>query len=202
MVCMPTFDSVIKSKTAESLGNALERLHEGRFYDDVVTHRYPRGYDIARARNFMVRWALEDNADYLLMVDSDMVIPQDAIYNLLEDDVDVALGYYARGTSDDGETAFTKMGGSAPYNVRDFKAMRESGQHLVQVNRAGMGFALIETSVFGRIQKPWFYYEDHADGSGLSEDYWFCRQCQNAGIRVYVDTRVGCGHIKDRVLEA
>ena len=205
LICVPTFDGSIKSKTAESLGNAVEYLHERRFFNDEVVYRYPRGYDVARARNFMVRWAIEEKADYVFMVDSDMVLPSDSLLNLIEDDVDVALGYAVRGTSDDGRTAIVKYGAadnSNTYTTGDFKALRDSGTNLVQVKYGGMACALIEMSVFGRIRKPWFYYQDNPDGSALSEDYWFCRQCSNARVKVHVDTRVGCGHIKERVLEA
>lgn len=203
IVCVPSFDGSVKGKTAESLGNAVEFLSERRFYE--VGYRFPRGYDIARARNFMARWALEDDADYLLMVDSDMVLPKDAIFNLLDDDVDVALGFYVSGRSDEGRTTVVRLGAADnanTYTTADFRSLRESGKNLVEVKYGGMGCALVETSVFGRIKKPWFYYQDNPDGSGFSEDYWFCRQCTGAGIKVHVDTRVGCGHIKDRTLEA
>lgn len=204
LVCVPTFDGSIKSKTAESIGNAIGYWDDHEFCIEVV-HRYPGGYDVARARNFMARWAIEEKADYLLMVDSDMVLPEDAIYNLIHDDVDVALGFAVRGTSDDGRTAIVRYGAvdnSNTFTVEDFRMLRQMGTDLVEVKYGGMGCALVETSVFGRIKKPWFYYQDNPDGSGFSEDYWFCRQCTGAGIKVHVDTRVGCGHIKDRTLEA
>jgi hypothetical protein len=36
----------------------------------------------------------------------------------------------------------------------------------------------------------------------MSEDYSFCKKCWESGIGVLLDARVGCGHIKERVLEA
>ena len=207
LVCVPSFDGTVKSKTAESLGNAVEyaREHNWSLDNDGVVYRFPRGYDIARARNFMARWAIDEKADHLLMVDSDIVLPHDAIYNMLEDDVDVVLGFYVHGRSHDGRTTMVKYGAadnSNTYTIAEFEELRKSGKDIVEVKYGGMGCALVETSVFGRIQKPWFYYQDNPDGSGFSEDYWFCRQCTGARIKVHVDTRVGCGHIKDRTLEA
>lgn len=204
MVCIPTFDGSVKSRTAESVGNAIDHAEDAGLLDRVV-HRYPGGYDVARARNFMARWALEEKVDYLLMVDSDMVLPRDAISCLMRDDVDVALGFAVRGTSDAGDTAIVKSwshDNSDTFSTDDFRKLREDGTDVVEVRRGGMACALVKTRVFGRVKKPWFYYQENGDGSALSEDFWFCRQCQNAGVKVFVDARVGCGHIKERTLEA
>lgn len=204
MVGIPTFDGSVKSRTAESVGNAIDHAEDAGLLDKVV-HRYPGGYDVARARNFMARWALEEKVDYLLMVDSDMVLPRDAVANLIADGVDVALGFAVRGTSDSGSTAMVRVGShdnSNTLSTEDFRKMREDGTDIVEVKRGGMACALVRTRVFDHVKKPWFYYQDNQDGSALSEDYWFCRQCQNAGVKVFVDARVGCGHIKERVLEA
>lgn len=204
MVGIPTFDGAVKSKTAESVGNAIDHAEDAGLLDKVV-HRYPGGYDVARARNFMARWAIEEKVDYLLMVDSDMVLPADAVSLMIADGADVVLGFAVRGTSDTGSTAMVRRGSSDnsdTFSVEDFKMLRQMGTDVVEVKRGGMACALIKTSVFGRVKKPWFYYQENSDGSALSEDYWFCRQCQGAGVKVLVDTRVGCGHIKERVLEA
>ena len=199
MVSVPTFDGSIKSLTAESIGNALE--HEGCSILDRVVHRYVGGYDVARARNFMAQWALDEGVDYLLMVDSDMVLPKDAIANLLSHDVEICTGWAVKGSSDDGLTSVVKFG---PNSFNDCYYAREVAElgELAQVKGNGMACALISTDVFRRFKRPWFKFVDNANGSGLGEDYWFCMQCANIGVKVHVDTRVGCGHIHDRVLEA
>ena len=61
--------------------------------------------------------------------------------------------------------------------------------------------ALVRTGVFRRLPKPWFRFVEHPDGSALGEDYYFCQQCASIGEAVWVDPRVACGHIHDRVLE-
>lgn len=200
MVGVPSFDRRIKSKTAESLGNAIEHAESLGLLDRVV-HRYAGGYSVARARNFMAQWAIEEKVDYLLMVDSDMVPPVDGLSNLLSNDVEVCLGWAVRGTSDDGLTSVVKLGRSLSdcYYASEIGAMDGP---LLEVRACGMCFALISTEVLGRFPRPWFEYHDRRDGSGISEDFDFCMKCGNAGVKVWVDTRVGCGHIHDRVLEA
>ena len=190
----------MKGKCSESVGNAIDRAEERGLLDRVV-HRYPLGYGIARARNYMAQWAVEAGVSHLLMVDSDMILPPNAIGDLIERDVDVCLGFYVRGESDDGRTNIVKFGAdnSNCYYAHELAAM--DGE-LVRVKYGGMGCSLVNVDVFGRFPRPWFVYHDHADGSGFSEDYDFCRKCGRAGIPVWVDTRVACGHIHDRVLEA
>lgn len=199
MVCVPTFDRAIRSLCAESLGNAIEHADSLGLLEMVV-HRYQMGYDIARARNLMAQWALEEGVDKLLMVDSDMVLPKDALSRLLDNDVDVCLGWYVHGTSD-AETNMVKWGGRGYGDC--FTASELAGMSgRVRVRAGGLGCALVDTGVFGRFQRPWFEYRDFKDGSALSEDYDFCRKCDAAGVPVWVDASVACGHIHERVLEA
>ena len=199
MVGIPSFDRSLKGACAESVGNAIDHAESDGLLDRVV-HRYPKGYGIARARNFMAQWALDEGVDYLLMVDSDIILPSYAISSLIGRDVDVCLGWYVRGETET-ETNMVRFGSSDNSNCHKAFELAKSDE-LIQVRRGGMGCALIRTGVFRRFKRPWFVYHDFPDGSGLSEDYDFCKKCWQAGIPVHVDARVGCGHIHDRVLEA
>jgi len=58
-----------------------------------------------------------------------------------------------------------------------------------------MGCALIKTDVFNRLNFPYFNWVNYQNNSVLSEDLYFCKICKEANIPVYVDTRVGCGHM-------
>lgn len=202
LVCVPGLEGVMKLKTSEALGNAIEYL-TAECGDDIkaIRHSYPVGYSIARARNFMAQWALEAKADYLLMVDSDVVLPHKAIANLLEHRKMVCLGWYPRGT-DGRQTGVVRLntpGHGDCYSVDELAGMDSEP---FEVKAGGMGCALISTEVFGRFRRPWFEYLDTANGTGTSEDYMFCKKCWESGVSVFLDPRVGCGHIKDRLLEA
>ena len=203
MVGIPSFDRSVKAMTAESLGNAIEHAETHGMLERVV-HRYVGGYGVARARNIMAQNALDEGVGYLLMVDSDMVVPADGLTNLLSDDVDVCLGWAVRGTSDEGLTSVIRKGGgfSNSYYAHEIADMARSGTSLFEAKACGMAFALISTDVFRRFKRPWFVFEDRADGSSLGEDFMFCLRCSQVGVKVWVDARVGCGHIHDRVLEA
>ena len=201
MVSIPTFDGSIKSLTAESIGNAVEYAESHGVLERVV-HRNVGGYGVARARNLMARNALDEGVDFLWMVDSDMVVPEDALYRLLDADADVCTGWAVRGSSDDGTTSVIKFGGQGYHDSYGAAHLAAMDDDLVAVKGNGMACALIRTDVFRRFPAPWFVYVDHPDGSALGEDYYFCQQCASRGVKIWVDPRVGCGHIKERVLEA
>ena len=196
-VCVPTTWSMVKAECAMSLANM-------DWADAEVEYGFVNNYGVDKARNKLAKRALEGDFTHILMVDSDTVIPQDALVNLLSHDVDVCMGFVVRGMSDDGTTNVSRLGGSFTdwYNRSELREMRERGEYLIQVKGNGMCCALIATDVFRRLPKPWFVYRRNKDGSYLGEDYYFCLQCSSSGIKLHVDTRVACGHIHDRLLEA
>ena len=204
MVSVPTFDRRIRSQCAESIGNAVERADELGLLERVV-HRYVGGYDVARARNKIAQEALDEEVDYLWMVDSDMVVPPDALSTLLQDACGVVTGWYVRGLSDEGLTCAIRKGAFGfkdSYRASEIAAERDAGRCLLEVKGNGMGCALVSTRLLRSVKRPWFRYVENADGSALGEDYYFCQQLAATRKPVFVDTRVGCGHIHDRVLEA
>ena len=194
MLSIPTGDGLIWSMVDEALGNLDRGGHE-------IVQRNVSFYWIDESRNMMAQAAIDEGCDYLFMVDSDTVVPKNALVDLMSHGVDVCLGYYERGSSDDGRTSVIELGHPnfrVSYQADEIKEMREDGDFLVRVKGGGMGCALIRTSVFRSISKPWFKY----DRKSMGEDYYFCQRCQQHGINVYIDTRVGCKHLKLRVSEA
>lgn len=163
---------------------------------------YVRGYDCATARNRIAQQAIDENADYVLMVDSDMVLQSDTLVNMLSHDKDMIIGccphrspnnLYNGITSickNDGETDYTHQ-----YTAREIIEMRERGEYLIEIHGGGMGCTLIRTELFRTIPQPWFKWTVYPDGGVLSEDLYFCEQCHNFGIPIYSDTRVTPGHI-------
>ena len=193
LVMVPSFDSRVKSLTAQSLCN----LDWGF---DELEYRFIGGYDVASARKRMAQDAIDGKFDFLLMVDSDMIVPEDALINLRKMDVNVAMGWAVRGSSDSGLTSVIKLGTqgyNVSYRASEIAAMKDP----FEVRGCGLCCSLIRTDVFSRIPKPWFEFHDDPNGSSMGEDYWFCQKCHEAKIKLYVHPRVGCGHIHDRVLE-
>ena len=201
LIAVPTFENIYPD-TFKALWDMDKGEHETIF--DFV-----RGYDCASARNNIVQLAQGYNADYILMVDNDVTPPKDALLNLMEHNVDVCLGYYAHRNRANDETPKTclckpgELNYTQQFTAEEIRNMRDRGEYLFRVHGGGMGCALIKTSVFNRIYYPWYDWVNYRDvrHSLLSEDLYFCEQCKGARIKIYADSRVGCGHMFRRILE-
>lgn len=193
LVAVPTFENIYPD-TFKAIWEMDKGEHE-------VIFDFVRGYDCASARNNIVMLARGYDADYVLMVDNDVTPPADALVNLLSHGVDVCLGYYAHRNRANDETTTTclcKMGEinyTMQYTGDELRAMRDAGEHLVRIHGGGMGCALIRTDVFRRISYPYYKWVDYGNGKMLSEDLYFCEQCKCEHIKLFVDTRVQCGHM-------
>lgn len=203
LIAVPTFESIYPD-TFKSIYGLDSGGHELMF-------DYIRGYDCATARNKIVQAALDEGVDYVLMVDNDVVLPEDAIINLTDDLKDVCLGYYAHRGEDNlyhGRTCICRLTDESgvryfnyplesEYTAEDMQLIREHEIYKVQIHGGGMGCAFISADIFRRLEYPWYDWVNYADSNRgmLSEDLYFCEKCRKANIPIYTDTRVGCGHI-------
>ena len=204
LIEVPTYDGRISQATSESLWRLDLCGHS-------VDYKPRTGYGCAMARNRIAADALNAHYDYVLMVDNDIALPEDALANLLEHDADIALGYYlnryARGEAR--YTTLYKPGwGWEMFEQDELASLRSRGVHRIEVKGGGLGCALIKTSVFERVRFPWFEWTDlkrevldvedcyacHDAFMSGGEDINFCNQCADAGIGIIADTRVACGH--------
>ena len=92
LIAVPTFETIYPD-TYRSIWDLEKGGHE-------VLFESVRGYDVATARNKVAQKAMDLNADYLLSVDNDVVLPRNALTLLLEDPKEVCLGYYAHRGND------------------------------------------------------------------------------------------------------
>lgn len=193
LIAIPTFESVYP--------DTFKALWEMDKAGCECIFEFVRGYDCPTARNNIVQLAQKLGADYLFMVDNDVTVPSMALRDLMADGVDVVMGYYAHRDKTNGETDKTnvckrgEMNYTMQYTGAEMAALRAKGEHLVRVHGGGMGCILIDMSVFDRISYPYYKWTDYGNGKMLSEDLYFCEQCRMRGIKVYVDTRVQCGHM-------
>lgn len=197
LLAVPTFETIC-TETYKSLWDMDKGGNE-------VVLECVSGYDCATARNQIAKLAVDRGADYTFMVDSDVVVPRDALIHLLDGEYDVALGYccqrnnYAGRTTiyrlrrDDGTDYYDYEPDSA-YTTSELHSMAANGINKVRIHGGGMACALIKTDVFRTLDYPWFYFVNYSNSSVLSEDLYFCELCKSKDIAISVDTRVGCGH--------
>ena len=204
LIAVPTFESIYP--------DVFKAIYDITIPDGIeVAFDFIRGYDCATARNNIVSRAKGINADYVLMIDNDVIPRKDILAHFLDDPKDVCLGFYAHRDTDNiyrGRTCICKKYDDkgeeyfhypleSEYTEQEMRELRENGEYKVLIHGGGMGCAFIKLDVFDRINYPWYdwvNYDDEHRGM-LSEDLYFCEQCKWKRIPIYTDTRVGCKHI-------
>lgn len=201
LIAVPTFENIYP--------DTFKAIYDLDKAGQQVEFEYVRGYDCATARNKIAQKAIDLKAEYVLMVDNDVVLPKDALANLLDDAKDVCLGFYAHRDTDNiyrGRSCVCKVYDEngikyfnypldSEYTAKELLTLKEAGQFKVQIHGGGMGCALIKTDVFNRLAYPWYDWVNYRGRGMLSEDLYFCEGCRKKGIPIFTDTRVACGHI-------
>lgn len=186
LIAVPTFENILPDTFKSIYGL---QLPEGvRCYFDFV-----RGYSCDKARNDIALEALEHDFDYVLMVDSDIILPSDALQRMLEVPVDICLGVYPRKNTSTEQVEIFKLGHDnfvVTYTMSELEKL----DTLVEIKGGGYGCALIRTDIFSTLDFPWFRYVTYQSGDVLSEDNYFNAKALKAGYKIYCDPRVQCGH--------
>lgn len=144
------------------------------------------GYNIDQIRNLIASWAVK--YDYLLSVDSDIVMPSDTLIKMLKHDKPVVTGMYIQRIPNTHALEMYDKEGRIPYDK-----IRDRG--LTEIEGCGFGCVLVKSEVFKSVGYPQFVYHsalDHRDT--ISEDTDFCRKARLLGYTIWVDTSIKCGH--------
>jgi hypothetical protein len=165
----------------EGIEFSFERVTAGRIFTPL-------------ARERIAEEAISKKADYLFMIDDDMLAGPDIFERLYKHDVDIVAGL-----------AFNRYMPHKPvcYEVKSGYDVVEKKEYfvnypiidyprdtLVQCDAVGFGAVLIKTSVFDKVKKPWFMTM-----SGAGEDLAFCWKAGKEGIKIYMDTATKMGHL-------
>ena len=158
------------------------------------------GNFVPAQRELIMRDALEGAFDYLFFVDDDIVLPPDALVQLLETaESDPATGivgglYYSR---DSIKPIAVANWDSSDTSTAHVPAFTSTSTGIV----AGIGFgcALLRVAAARALSAPYFpahvYIETSARLARLcDEDYLYCERVRRAGYNVRLDARVRCGH--------
>lgn len=141
---------------------------------------------IVRGRNDSIECALDVGAEYILFVDSDMVIPQNTITKLMSHNKPM-VGGFVKGRNDHKE---------ASYIFGNERGTLDLPNDLVECDHGNIGFVLIKKEVFevlkfrrGRSQRK---------GNLQSDDPNYCEDAEILGYgRHVVDKSVKVEHIDE-----
>ena len=189
LIAVPTFEN-IKPECFKSI-YGLARPEGCDLYFDYVA-----GYDCAKARNRIAKNAMAGDYDYVLMVDSDIQLPLDALVKLLECESDIALGwYYRKRTKTDQTVIFTFGKDFNDNNNIKGSVMTHEIPRPIDVKGGGLGIALIKVSIFEKLQYPYFKFVTYPNDTVLSEDLYFCNQATASGFNIKCNPSVKGNHI-------
>ena len=167
------------------------------------------GNQIARQREHVIRYWYEQNkSEWLLWVDSDVVISPDKFLRLWnkkdKDKHPIVTGVY-----------FTTKNPEEPLMVPEPTVFQfvESGETIgikqihplpkdqcIQVAAAGMGFVLMHRSIVDKIIEAVpnvaLFAEAGTEKTFIGEDIYFFALCGKAGVEIWCDTGATVPHIK------
>jgi GT2 family glycosyltransferase len=127
--------------------------------------------------------------DYLLFIDSDMVVPMDLLTRLLAADKDIVTALAFKRTKPFLPCIFKTLG------VKEGDLYLDYPKGLIEIAGCGMACCLIKKEVFEKVPKPWFMPTPE-----LGEDLAFCKRATDAGFKIYCDTTLICGHYSNDII--
>jgi hypothetical protein len=154
--------------------------------------------NIVRAQNRTVEEFMESNCDWALMLESDIVYPENLLERLVssaqEHDATVMGGLYIQPNRNI-PLLFTSKDDDP---VNNTSVMLDYPDDVVKVVSTGVGCLLMHRTALEAIYEgplTWFR-EEPFEGSWVQADTNICWRFNDAGHQVYVDCRIELGHDK------
>ena len=193
LIATPAHDGRLDVWYTTSLVNTI-RVAQA---NDIFVHPVFMSYDalVQRARNDLIRLAVEGEYDDLIFIDSDMEWNPMWIMSLLERQEDV-VGGTTRKKTDDAEVYVVK---ASDLTVHD------SG--LIKAEALGTGFVRLSRKAFLALWDSSPAYQNEGrecrmvcdvqivDGQLYSEDTILFRKLADLGFDVWLDPRMTCNHL-------
>ena len=176
----------ISFRTAWSLMDTLKKYPntEMAFQNGVFVHENA---------NKLVEIAKEKGASHLFMVEHDIVFEPDTLGRLLEANKDVVAAPYSGRCLPRQPLVYQQnKPGEEPYMMSyDMWPTK-----LFKAYGVPTGCTLIKMSVFDKLTKPYFFFEYDEQGRMLmSQDIYFSRKINKAGMSCWVDPTIPVVHI-------
>lgn len=194
LACITTRDgnppTRVREQVEAAMSHAMQAGHAS--YLSIPEDRY----SVAACRNRAVNDCIKGNYSHIWFVDDDVYVPPHALTGLLAMGRGVAAGVYPS----------VKKNYPGDLKAETYVVAGKDGQWfrhwfhgIRQVDVVGAGCLLIKRGVFDKVKFPWFRWpEGVSDGEHVvkSDDLDFCERCIAAGIGVWANGDIRCGHVK------
>lgn len=150
------------------------------------------------SRDTIARFAVENDFDYVLYVDSDMVFDSEDVKKLVAHDADIVSGLYVTRHGEDSNVIYKEIITRRKFPYRAPKLIVDTATSgYGRIAACGFGFCLIKTSVLKSMFKR--YKSLFEPKWGVGEDVAFCKRAQKCGYEIFTDRDVKLGHIGEKV---
>lgn len=140
------------------------------------------------ARNYIHQNFLQTEAEYLVMLDSDVMPPPEFLDKLLAHKKPFVAGWYRRKGHPYNPVVYEKDNGDTDKGMMSFTPCKDAGSGLQVVDGVGAGCCLMHRDVAKALgERP---YSMERGG----EDLDICRKIRQAGYQIWVDWSVACAH--------
>lgn len=149
------------------------------------------------ARNQLAAQALKAQADYILWLDSDMIVPPDVIPRMIkhmEDGKDFVSGIYFRRRAPFAPVLYSRIDREGHADFNDYPE-----DTVFEIAGAGFGCCMTRVSMLEDIAlnfKDWF-----TPFNNYGEDLSFCLRALECGYKLYCDSTIKCGHVGTVVVD-
>lgn len=180
-ILVPTRDTVY-SHFSYSLGNLIKTTTlmgiEVHLFFDASTI-------LINQRENLINQAIEVKSEWALWLDSDMMFPPTTLLRLLAHNQDIVACNYMKRSYPFKSVAFM--------DTNDWESWvpLQSEDELLTVEAIGMGCVLMRTSVFEKLNRPYFeytYQPKTKDWGG--EDFTLFKKLNGSGVQLKVDTNL------------
>jgi GT2 family glycosyltransferase len=191
----------VQTEFAQSLFN-LQRV--GNVYAKFLQSSL-----LVKSRTDLGLMAVQEKADYILWIDSDMVFPDTLLIDLMADmetGKDIVAGVCHMRREPYKPVLWSKLRqGLTAFENESESLVDYPRDGLFEVEGVGFGCIMMKTEVIAAVRDKYADLFGHLPGYG--EDLSFCIRARGCGYRIWVDPKIQVGHkssiiVDDTVFQA
>jgi len=195
LIGTPSYDGRVDVWFANSLIETVKMAEK----KGIFVHAIYTSYDslVQRARNSLIKLAIDGKYDDLFFIDSDTEWEPNWFFNLLERPEPIVGGALIKKTEKEGYTV----------KLIDKELKYSKDKKLLEVDGVGTGFMKVSKFAFDKLWLASDPYTSEGDehrmvfdikvenGDLISEDYVLCNKWKSLGYKVWLDPTITCNHI-------
>lgn len=147
---------------------------------------------IFEARERLADFAIQNDYDHVLWLDSDIMFPSTMMIDMAAHDKDIITGIIAARRAPFYPCIYRSEG-------KKLNPVTEYGDKLVRVDSCGFGAVLLKTEVLQKMFDE--FHTCFQPILGYGEDLSFCVRAKKLGYEIYADPNIDIGHIGKTIIK-